>query len=749
MAGSRKKSSHQLRSRSSSYLIFIKSLTGRTIQISVSPNDTIFDVKFKIMDKESIPVEAINLIYAGKMLQDDLTIENYEIGKEAILHLVTKIVPNKPEPEPEPWRAVYETTQVTKRDRIRKILTPYFLIVWTSFVSPFRIVKDYLRDILLSLLNIYTNRILDPICDYILIPLIDGLSKLIESIDSYIGKPTIDGIKYIYNKLASLLNNVCTLGKKVLSPLKDIAQYLYNRIDVYRKLVSILEKISELVMNTLKIVRDGIKFMYRNVCIRCIGDPLKKLVNLLLDSLESGFKFLFNLIKPVVQKLYELTNNFFTTTYNGLVNLGENCISAVSYVYNDVLYFGEKLSFGARWAYNHSYNGTSFVYRKTKNGVKLVYDYGSVPFKFAGRNIKSASNATWNFSKSYIFSPTWRFTKVYFLDTGKGSIKYVAEKVKSFSNGTLRVSKDYLLSPLWNLTKRTSNYGYSKSKHALQWQYNLYMDYLFRPLNEHFLYPIYSKTRVLLIDPFYNKMKAIVTYPYRKFMEFYSNLDAPQGFNSGPYYVAIDPSRMLSYEGNNFALLADNTQYEILIANTSQNRCNCYLTMDANDETTEIGVYRMNPNSNYIIDCFADVRRNFLFQVNQEYADEYQNIRTINTVKYEGKACIIKARFIPEKIYDDLPNVLEDIDEVHSHGMNISSAPLDDREIDTGVKELSNNDDIVFDDEVDDEDLNIVPGSTVYGAYSTQNLYVTQGHMEEDDINYEDVCIYLFGEVEL
>jgi hypothetical protein len=71
--------------------VHIKTATGKSMFIKISPCDTILQLKKKIYLAEDVGIESQRIIYGGKQLDDKNTICHYNISNESILHIVLRL----------------------------------------------------------------------------------------------------------------------------------------------------------------------------------------------------------------------------------------------------------------------------------------------------------------------------------------------------------------------------------------------------------------------------------------------------------------------------------------------------------------------------------------------------------------------------------------------------------------------------------------------------------------------------------
>ena len=72
-------------------LIYVKRLTGKTLEIVSDKSDTVECLKERIRNTYNIPPDQQRLIYSGRQLEDGRLLAEYEIKNESILHLVLRL----------------------------------------------------------------------------------------------------------------------------------------------------------------------------------------------------------------------------------------------------------------------------------------------------------------------------------------------------------------------------------------------------------------------------------------------------------------------------------------------------------------------------------------------------------------------------------------------------------------------------------------------------------------------------------
>ncbi|KAI3650771.1 hypothetical protein MP228_004252 [Amoeboaphelidium protococcarum] len=85
--------SKRLKSGASEKISFIvKTLTGKSIAISLKQSSTVERLKCELFLKEGIPTRQQRLIFSGRQLEDPKTLQDYHIENDSVLHLVLRLL---------------------------------------------------------------------------------------------------------------------------------------------------------------------------------------------------------------------------------------------------------------------------------------------------------------------------------------------------------------------------------------------------------------------------------------------------------------------------------------------------------------------------------------------------------------------------------------------------------------------------------------------------------------------------------
>jgi len=72
-------------------IITVKTLTGKSLSFSVEPSDQIITIKQQIEQKEGISIDQQKLLFSGKQLDDNNTLDYYDIPDNSTLHLILRL----------------------------------------------------------------------------------------------------------------------------------------------------------------------------------------------------------------------------------------------------------------------------------------------------------------------------------------------------------------------------------------------------------------------------------------------------------------------------------------------------------------------------------------------------------------------------------------------------------------------------------------------------------------------------------
>ena len=71
--------------------VFVKTVTGKVIPLTVEPSDTIESVKMKVSEEEGSPVGKQVFIFGHKTLEDEKTLSDYDVVNESTIFMTLRL----------------------------------------------------------------------------------------------------------------------------------------------------------------------------------------------------------------------------------------------------------------------------------------------------------------------------------------------------------------------------------------------------------------------------------------------------------------------------------------------------------------------------------------------------------------------------------------------------------------------------------------------------------------------------------
>ena len=71
--------------------IFVRTLTGKTMTVDVSETENVAGLKRILHEREGIPADQMRLVFAGKELNEERALSDYNISKASTVTLVLRL----------------------------------------------------------------------------------------------------------------------------------------------------------------------------------------------------------------------------------------------------------------------------------------------------------------------------------------------------------------------------------------------------------------------------------------------------------------------------------------------------------------------------------------------------------------------------------------------------------------------------------------------------------------------------------
>jgi len=530
--------------------IYIKTMTGKTIMLMVSSSDTILQVKKKIQDKEGVSTSEQRILYSGKQLEDERTIEDYGIPKESTLFLIVRLneqktdTPSKTHRQAPPRPPHLDVYWLSPESLTKQ----YFIRVQNAVVHTIYVFASPLKPLFKILLYIWKTLIY-PVLNRVW----SALIKVADWINKFVIRTLVDAIKFVFKTIYKLLRPIVLTIKGVF---RDSFNGLYKLLDyVFTSFTKFLNKvlIQPLWKLTKAIWNHGITPVWKHTAV-----PLWKGIKTVASKTANALDFTFQKVGDGIVWLYKHSLRYLFKAIG---------ILSVDYVWASIKYAGRSIDRLSAWL---DLDGKA-----------------AALFKFVWRIISNTSTSLYrNVIKPVLITPSsWILKK-----TGK-AISYTLTQIKRAVVWSSKQTYQYMILPIGRGLRKGA---------MLVWDYAIhplfkFMDNIF----DNHLWP-------MLFHPVQRIVIQNYTIMYEKVKKWFA-----WGLETNKFVVGVAPGKTLATRASDMIVaMPHNTNYNIWVYNGQPYAYYCKITID---QQIDVGMFWLNPKYAFKIERCASSSLRFLF----------------------------------------------------------------------------------------------------------------------------------------
>ena len=467
------------------FTIFLKSVSGVGRSLNyIQSSMTILDVKYMMLEFHGLQPELQTLLYRGKVLQDDKTLQEYNIGKESILMLVSKPPAEEKKEEPIllskkvkkeiPRSERFICLSEEKEGIISRTLTLILFIAGEIEGRTMKVINPSIKQI-----NAFIHNFINS-CSKV-------INFILTKMDIF-GSPVLKFIR----RVCVWINDTIwkTLDMLIVKPFKYILRKYDYFLDNYA--FPVIDK-------AIVIIRKFLHTSYRVL----IKSPVTFIINTIKSINNTLSKYVSNIytfVSKCMTKVYNIVSKSIRTTCNTLSTIFDkvnSCIETIfDYTFGKISSICSKVKNVAIDILDFGYDlGKLVIYEPVKYISKLYYNFCVKVLKNLFSGIRTFSNSIANGIEDIFFCGVIPIYKgcIFYVSQVFDGIEYFSFIIIDTIVDCNNLLQKYLFNPIYTSICKVSKFCSTCIKSTLSFVWN---------------------TIKSIINSMYNINKEIISYTY-------------------------------------------------------------------------------------------------------------------------------------------------------------------------------------------------------------------------------------------